>query len=112
MGYVGPMTGHIKISMDPAFAEALLKQKRIVIRLVKPGTPARGAARRTHDPSPGTHMARLVDWARKHGKPFRTRLAAEAIGVTPRHASVLLVNAVQGRHGIVRLSHGVYRFQA
>jgi len=105
------MAGHIRITMDPAWAEALRKEKRIVIRIVEPDTPARGAAKLTRDPTPGTHMARLVDWAREINEPFRTRRAAKEIGVTPRHASVLLVNAVQGQYGIVRLSHGVYRYK-
>lgn len=105
------MSGHIRITMDPAWLEALQEQKRVVIRVVAPGTPARAAARLTREPTPDTHMARLVDWARRIDEPFRTRRAAKEIGVTPRHASVLLVNAVQGHHGIVRLTHGVYRYK-
>jgi len=106
------MSGHIKLSMDEAFAEALRKAGRIVIRIVEPGTPADGAARVTREPSPGTHMAKLVDWARQRGTPFRTAAAAEALGLTKRHASVLLVNAVQQNSGVVRLSHGVYVYRA
>jgi len=97
--------------MDPEIVAALRSEKRLVIRIVRPGTPARGAARLTREPSPGTHMARLVDWAREIEEPFRTRRAAKHVGVTARHASVLLVNAVQGQFGIVRLSHGVYRYK-
>jgi len=103
--------GHIRITMDPAWGELLKKQRRLVIRVVEPGTPAKGPAAETREPTPDTHMAKLVSWAKQYGQPFRTRLAAKEIGVTPRHASVLLVNAVQGRHGIVRLSHGVYSYK-
>ena len=106
------MKGLIRVSMDPAIVAALRKEKRLVIRVVLPGTPARGAARMSREPTPGTHMASLVDWAREFGKAFRTRRAAKHVGVTTRHASVLLVSAVQGQYGIVRLSHGVYRYKA
>jgi len=98
--------------MDEKFADALRKAGRLVIRVVEPGTPARGAARASREPSPGTHMARLIEWARTEKVPFRTGAAAKAIGLTKRHASVLLVNAVQESYGLVRLSHGVYVYRA
>jgi hypothetical protein len=106
------MSAHIKLSMDEAFADALREAGRLVIRIVEPGTPARGAARSSRDPSPGTHMAHLVEWARALGGPFRTAAAADALGLTKRHASVLLVNAVHEGCGVVRLSHGVYVYRA
>lgn len=106
------MGADVKITMDEEWADALRSAGRIVIRIVEPGTPARGAAQASREPSPGTHMARLVDWARKQGGPFRTAAAAKALGLTKRHASVLLVNAVHESFGVTRLSHGVYVYRA
>jgi len=106
------MLEHVSLRMDKEWVDALRAAGRLVIRIVEPGTPAQGAARMSRDPSPGTHMARLVEWARAQGAPFRTSAAAKALGVTKRHASVLLVNAVQESYGIVRPSHGVYVYRA
>lgn len=106
------MEPHIRITMDKKFVEVLKQQRRVVIRVVEPGMPARGAASIAREPAPGTHLARLVDWAREINEPFRTRRAAKAIGVNARHASVLLVSAVQDGYGIARLTHGVYRYRA
>ena len=105
------MTAHVGIRMDEKLVDALRQSGRLVIRLVTPGTPATGAARATREPTPGTHMDRLVTWAQAQGGPFRTGAAAKAMRITKRHASVLLVNAVQEGYGLARLSHGVYAYR-
>ena len=105
------MAGHIKITMDERLVEVLRKQRRLVIRIVDPGTPVTGAAAKRPAPREGTHGRRLLDWARELGQPFRTRAAAKALGLGTRHTSVLLVNAVRDDYGIVRVSHGVYAFE-
>jgi hypothetical protein len=97
--------------MDEKLVDALRKTGRLVIRIVEPGTPATGGARMTREPTPGTHMARLVEWAARQEGPFRTGAAAKALRITKRHASVLLVNAVQEGFGLARLSHGVYVYR-
>jgi len=112
IGYRGRMSAHVKLTMDEEFADALRSAGRLVIRIVEPGTPAQGAARTSREPSPGTHMAKLVEWARELGAPFRTAAAAKALGLTKRHASVLLVNAVHDGCGVIRVSHGVYVYRA
>ena len=105
------MNEHIRIQMDDKLVDALRQSRRLVIRLVEPGAPAQGAARVSREPNAGTHMAKLVDWAKAHDAPFRTSAVAKALRLTKRHASVLLVNAVQESFGIVRLSHGVYAYR-
>ena len=102
---------HVVIRMDEKLVDVLRKAGRLVIRIVEPGTPATGGARVTREPTPGTHMDRLVDWAHKQGGPFRTAAAAKALRITKRHASVLLVSAVQEGYGLARLSHGVYVYR-
>jgi len=105
------MSEHISIQIDDKLVDVLRKHRRLVIRIVEPGAPAQGAARVARVPNAGTHMANLVDWARAHNGPFRTAAVAKALKLTKRHASVLLVNAVQESFGIVRLSHGVYTYR-
>ena len=112
IGYRGAMGEYVSIRMDEKLVDALREAGRLVIRIVEPGTPAKGAARLSRDPTPGTHMATLVEWASARGAPFRTSAAAKALRLTKRHASVLLVNAVQENFGIIRLSHGVYGYRA
>ena len=89
--------------MDPALARLLLKTKRLVVRIDTPSSRRRG-------PRAGSLPSRLVDWARRRGKPFRTQDVAKALKIKPRHASVLLVHAVKDGRGIVRTSHGVYAY--
>jgi len=112
IGYLGVMVEHVTLRMDDEWVDALRTAGRLVIRIVEPGTPATGAARASREPSPGTHMSRLVEWANAQGAPFRTAAAAKALGLTKRHASVLLVNAVHEGYGVTRLSHGVYVYRA
>ncbi len=110
-GYRYGMGELISIQMDDKLVDILRKNRRLIIRIVEPGAPAQGAARVSREPNPGTHMANLIEWAREHGAPFRTTAVAKALKLTKRHASVLLVNAVQESYGIVRLSHGVYTYR-
>ena len=105
------MSEHISIQLGDKLVDALRKNRRLVIRIVEPGSPAQGVSRVSREPNQGTHMANLVDWAREYGGPFRTSAVAKALKLTKRHASVLLVNAVQESYGIVRLSHGVYTYR-
>ncbi|MEM8885582.1 MAG: hypothetical protein AAGD14_16070 [Planctomycetota bacterium] len=102
------MKPQVKVTMDERFAQALLDCGRIVIRVVEPGTPATGAARTRREPQPGSHLEKLLAWGREHGQPFQTPRVAKLLGISVRHASVLLVTAVQGDLGVRRLSHGVY----
>ena len=100
------MTQRISITLDTELAELLLKERKLVIRIGEPTKPVAESTMRL-----GSLPSRLHTWARERGEPFRTKELATELGIRPRHASVLLVQAVQANRGIVRVSHGLYDYQ-
>jgi len=68
--------------------------------------PARGAETRYRK---GSHAAKLVEWATKRGKEFRTDEVVKALGVNRAHASMILTKLANDDGPVQRVARGVYR---
>lgn len=100
------MTAKLTIVLDDEVIDALRKAKSITITL--------GSAGRARSPDPaatpraGSLPARILAWAEKRRKPFRTGDIVKRFKVSGAHASMLLGKLAKGPYPVRRKSRGVY----
>lgn len=99
------MTAKLTIVLSDEVLEALSRTKHIQIRMTSAGSrKAAGAA----GPRTGSLPARVLAWAEKRKKPFRTADVERRFKLTRAHASMLVSSLARGPHPIAREERGVY----
>ena len=99
------MTAKLTIVLSDELLEALTRTKHIQIQLTSPGS--RKAARAA-GPRIGSLPSKVLEWAQKRKKPFRTADLVRRFKLTRAHASMLLSGLASGPHPIERKRRGVY----
>jgi len=105
------MTATVTIKLSDEVLRTLQANKTMTIALEAP--VARDRARNADgaaQPREGSLPARLLAWAEKRGKPFRTADVAKKFTLSRAHASMLLSRVANGSTAIRRTGRGVYEF--
>jgi hypothetical protein len=99
------MTAKLTIVLSDEVLDALKRTKHIQIRMasVRPGKAARATG-----PRIGSLPAKVLAWAEKRKRPFRTADVERRFKLTRAHASMLLSSLARGPHPIARERRGVY----
>jgi hypothetical protein len=98
------MTAKLTIVLGDEVLEALSRTKHIQIRM----TSRREQAARDAGPRPGSLPAKVVAWAEKRKRPFRTADVQKRFGLTRAHASMLMSSLARGTYPIARERRGMY----
>jgi hypothetical protein len=99
------MTAKLTIVLSDEVLDVLSWTKHIQIQLTsaRPGKAAQAAG-----PRPGSLPAKVLAWAEKRKRPFRTADVERRFKLTRPHASMLLSGLARGPHPIERKRRGVY----
>ena len=99
------MTAKLTIVLSDEVLEALSRTKHIQIQLTSAESPkdTRAAGPRT-----GSLPAKVLAWAEKRKRPFRSADIERRFKLTRAHASMLLSTLASGPHPIERKQRGVY----
>jgi len=110
------MTAKLTILFSEEVLNALRSSKSITITLAPGGrggaAPTRGAraAGGSQQPREGSLPARVLDWAKKRGKPFGTADITKRFKLSRAHASMLLSRLASGPYQIRREKRGRYSY--
>ncbi|MHC4138044.1 MAG: hypothetical protein ACYS0K_24155 [Planctomycetota bacterium] len=99
------MTAKLTIVLSDEVLDALSRTKHIQIQLTSAG---RRKATRAAPPRPGSLPAKILAWAEKRKRPFRTADVERRFKLTRAHASMVLSRLASGPHPIARERRGVY----
>lgn len=99
------MTAKLTIVLSDEILDALSRTKHIQIRMT---SPASRKAVRAAGPRSGSLPARILAWAEKRKRPFRTADVERRFKLTRAHASMLVSSLARGPYSIARERRGVY----
>ena len=103
--YSSVMTAKLTIVLSDEVLEALSRTKHLQIRMTSPGSRK---ATRAAGPRTGSLPAKVLAWAEKKKRPFRTADVERRFKLTRAHASMLVSSLARGPHPIERKQRGVY----
>ena len=101
------MTARLTIVLSDEVLEALSRTKHLQIRM-RSGRPEKAA--RATGPRTGSLPAKVLAWAEKRKRPFRTADVERRFKLTRAHASMLLSALARGPHPVRRERRGVYAY--
>jgi len=113
---VNVMTAKLTILFSEEVLDALRSSKSITISMGaggRDGATARGvrtARGGSQQPREGSLPARVLDWAKKRGRPFGTADITKRFKLSRAHASMLLSRLASGPYQIRREKRGRYSF--
>ncbi len=99
------MTAKLTLLLSGELLDALRQAGHIHIQLTSPEDAARAAGPRT-----GSLPAKVLEWAEKRKRPFRTADVRSRFKLTRAHASMLLSGLERGPHPVRRERRGVYAY--
>jgi len=111
------MTAKLTILFSEEVLDALRSSRSITITLGAGGARAAATARGvrqarggSQQPREGSLPARVLDWAKKRGKPFGTADITKRFKLSRAHASMLLSRLASGPYHIRREKRGRYSY--
>jgi hypothetical protein len=102
------MTAKLTIVLSDEVLDALSRTKHLQIRLTS-GRPEKAA--RSAQPRPGSLPAKVLAWAEKRKRPFRSADVERRFKLSRAHATMLLSRLARGPHPIKRERRGVYVYR-
>ena len=98
------MAARLTLELSVELLDVLLTTGHLQIELA---APRRGKAGQARARKPGSLPARIIEWAKKRKRPFKSADIETRFKVSRAHASVLLARLANGP-AVRRKSRGVY----